>query len=250
MLHVRALTGEPVAELHVQELIARLPESEELLVVALKRLLGAELGCSRFRLKLLGEDGKEIDDGAPLSGLTGQADFTLVRMDFQTLDVVKDSIFISACKGGRLTEVECLLHARQNPDARDMRNNFTGIHMAANNGHLDVVRLLLEARTDKDAALQNGATALHIASERGHLDVARLLLEAGADKVAVMQDGATALHMAAQHGRLDVVRLLLKAGANKVAAMNDGATALHLAAQNCHVDVVRLLLEADAARVQ
>ena len=51
MLRVRALTGEPVAELHVEELRARLQEIEELLVVALKRLLGAKLGCPRFRLK-------------------------------------------------------------------------------------------------------------------------------------------------------------------------------------------------------
>ena len=56
MLHVRALSGEPVAELHLEELQAGLQESEDLLVVALKKLLGAQVGCSRFRLKLLGED--------------------------------------------------------------------------------------------------------------------------------------------------------------------------------------------------
>ena len=82
MLHVRSLSGEP-AELHVEELKAGLQETEELLVVALKRLLGAQLGCLRLQLKLLGEDSQVIDNDAPL---TGPADFTLVRIYFQSLD--------------------------------------------------------------------------------------------------------------------------------------------------------------------
>ena len=196
------LSGEPVAELHVEKLKAGLQGSENLLVVALKRLLGAQLGCSRFQLKLLGEDSQVIDNDAPLAG---PSDFTLVRMDFQSSDVATNEAFVSACEEGRVTEVERLLHSPQNPDARDARNNCTGIHMAARNGHLAIVRLLLEARADKDAAAQNGATALHPAAQLGHLDVVRLLLEAGADKDASMQHGATALQLATQNGHLDVV---------------------------------------------
>ena len=188
MLHVRALSGDPVAELHVEELEATLQEGS--LVLALKRFLAAKLGCSRFRMKLLQEDRQEINDDAPL---TGPADILLVRMDFQSSNVATDTAFLSACQGGHVTEVEPLLHALQNPDARDGQNNCTGIHWAVRNGHSDVVRLLLEAGADKDAATEDGGRALLFAAENGHLDVVRLLVEAGADKDAVMPDGPTAL---------------------------------------------------------
>ena len=108
MLHVRAaLSGNPVEELHVEELKVGLQETEELRVVALKRVLAAKLGCTRFRLKLLGGEAKVIADDAPLSS---PADFTLVRMDFQSSDEATNATFISACKEGRVTELEGQLH--------------------------------------------------------------------------------------------------------------------------------------------
>ena len=73
--------------------------------------------------------------------------------------------------------------------------------LAAFKGHLAVVRVLVEAGADKNAAKQNGATALMIAAFKGHLDVARVLVEAGADKNAAKQDGATALMSATQNGK-------------------------------------------------
>ena len=159
MLHVRALTGDPVAELHVEELKAL---QEGSLVLALKRFLAAKLGFSRFRMKLLEEDRTEIDDDAPL---TGAANILLVRMDFQASDPATNTAFVSACARGRVIEVERLLCAPQNPDARDAQKNCPAIHAAVRNGHLAIVRLLLEARADKDAALQNGTTALHHAAQ-------------------------------------------------------------------------------------
>lgn len=46
-------------------------------------------------------------------------------------------------------------------------------------GCLGVVQLLLEAESDKNAADANGATALMLAAFNGALEVVRLLLEAG-----------------------------------------------------------------------
>ena len=159
------------------------------------------------------------------------------------------------------------------------------MYRAAERGHFDVVRLLLEAGADKDAANGMGAAALCRAAERGHFEVVRLLLEAGADKDrrtsstprstglsfietehavwfgdlavphrllagadedAADADGAMALHVAAQHNHVEVVRLLLEAGADKDAENAFGATALSIAAEEGHLDVFRLLQEAGA----
>ena len=47
--------------------------------------------------------------------------------------------------------------------------------MAWQEGHLDIVLLLLEANADKDKAANNGETPLVMASQNGHVEVARLL---------------------------------------------------------------------------
>ena len=45
------------------------------------------------------------------------------------------------------------------------------LRTAAENGHLDVVRHLVEVGADKDQAQNQGATPLCIAAEKSHLDV-------------------------------------------------------------------------------
>ena len=66
----------------------------------------------------------------------------------------------------------------------------------------------------QDLAKRNGATAVLGASQNGHLEIVRLLLESGADKDLTKNDGATALTIASQNGHLEVVRLLLESGAD------------------------------------
>ena len=71
-----------------------------------------------------------------------------------------------------------------------------------------------------------------LASENGHVEVVRLLLEAGADKNLGNIIGSTALVLAAQPGREEVLRLLLEAGADTNLADNGDSTALMLASAN------------------
>ena len=90
-----------------------------------------------------------------------------------------------------------------------MTDGSTALIYAPHSSHLEVVRLLLEAGADKDAAITNyGATALHVAAAEGHLEVVRLLLEAGADRVAATTGAETASSIAAQHGHWAVVHAL------------------------------------------
>ena len=56
----------------------------------------------------------------------------------------------------------------------------------AQNGNLEVARLLLDAKPDKDKARNDGATPLRIAAQIRNLKVARLLLDAKADKDKAM----------------------------------------------------------------
>ena len=53
---------------------------------------------------------------------------------------------------------------------------------ASQTGHVEVLRLLLEAGADKFLQNNDGFSALRIASDKSHKDAHRLLQEFGADE--------------------------------------------------------------------
>ena len=78
-------------------------------------------------------------------------------------------------------------------------------------------------------------------AQNGHAEVIKMLLAAGADKDVAYKDGFTLLHLAAQNGQADVIKMLLAAGANKEEANKNGCTPLYLAARNGHAEVIERL---------
>ena len=132
------------------------------------------------------------------------------------------------------------LHLPMENDADSDFPPLPPIIFAAGRGHLEMVRLLLEARADKNTRdPDDGRTALMAAAARGHLRVVNFLLQVGADKEAATPDGDTALTYAAESGHLNVVYMLLEAGAD-IDAAADGHTPLILAACG-HLEIARLL---------
>jgi hypothetical protein len=111
-------------------------------------------------------------------------------------------------------------------------NDFA-LELASKNGHLEVVRLLVSNGANVNAMNDN---ALRLASKNGHLEVVRLLIDNGAN---VNARDNYALESASTYGHLEIVRLLVANGAN-VNAMNDNA--LRLASYNGHLEIVRFLV--------
>jgi ankyrin repeat protein len=115
---------------------------------------------------------------------------------------------------------------------------------------------LLEDLLKKGTVPVESVTALCAAASNGHVDVARILLEAKADVedwgqipirpfIGTTSVGLTPLMRAARH--VEMTRLLLqwKADVNR-AATSDGKTAVHYAVKAQAVSVLQLLLEAKA----
>jgi ankyrin repeat protein len=120
----------------------------------------------------------------------------------------------------------------------------TPLHLAAAEGHLEIVQLLMEQRFDINATI-NGFTPLHRAACGGHASVVEFLLNHKAiDIKCEGRYGLTPLHLAARNGKVQAVRLLLSHIDFDVGQNNrDEVTPLHLAAGHGHLEVVQLLLQ-------
>lgn len=88
--------------------------------------------------------------------------------------------FINACRNGNLSRAEKLLDDGANIEARDGSDRQTALVFAANEGHLNIVRMLIGRRANINAQDDKGWTALSEASYRGRYDVVDFLLEKGA----------------------------------------------------------------------
>lgn len=84
----------------------------------------------------------------------------------------------------------------------------TALFWASNQGHTEIVEILLEKGADVNEKDYDDYTALISASEKGHTEVVRMLLEKGADVNAKTNDGDTALIQASYYGHTEIVKLL------------------------------------------
>ena len=226
MLRVCTLAGEALATFSADEVDGKS-------VHQLKKSLAKQIGATRFQQRWLTADHTELHDDA----VAPCCDVQLVVVDFVQAEECEMEQLISACRENRPDELVDFLRKPLNP------RGATALYEAAENGHSEVVRLLLEAGAKIEPSplgrLFMQRTALHVAAAKGHFDVVRLLLEEGAEKDAGDSEWRrTALHVAAQNGHSNVVKLLLMAGVDKDVANEYAYTALHLAAREGHSEVV------------
>ena len=188
-----------------------------------------------------------------------------------------DEGLAAAAESGDADEARRFLAAGANPDApslisKEMAENFKGLadalekdvsperregaimparvlRRAAWRGHVDVVKVLLDAGANPDGLPNDEHIPLVVAAQDGHAVIVKMLLDAGANPNHAAPKGKFdssqyfAIEAAAQSsGRSKIVKMLLDAGAN----IED---ALHSAANNRTddaIEVVNMLLAAGA----
>lgn len=138
-----------------------------------------------------------------------------------------------AAENGHVDVVMLLLHKGADINFQKKKQRLTALHLAALNGHSAVVKSLLQEGAQADLQDDDGWTALHVAAWTGKIVVINVLLEF-VDVHQQGKDGVTALHCAAGQGRRDVVEMLIERGADVNTKDAYGWTALHWASKKRH----------------
>lgn len=126
------------------------------------------------------------------------------KTEVESLNMADESPLMAAALGGQLALCSKLI-AR---GAAVNKTGWTPLHYAATNGHVDVIRLLLEEHAFVDAESPNKTTPLMMAARYGSVDAARLLLQEGAEPLLRNDVGMTAIDFANSVNRADMARLI------------------------------------------
>ncbi|CAE7911679.1 ANKRD50, partial [Symbiodinium necroappetens] len=173
MLRIRSVSGEVLVTIELQSFLDALT-AEISPVRALKQHLHGFCGQPRFkqRLLVLGDDIllSDTDDEHILK----PGDVQLVVVNFRSTSALQVEELRGAAGSGQTSVVETILQRPQDPDLGDPAPLF----ITSAGGHLEVARLLLEAKADKDKTVNDGATPLYISAQNGHLEVTCLLVDA------------------------------------------------------------------------
>jgi ankyrin repeat protein len=143
----------------------------------------------------------------------------------------------------RKFHIERSLSPRSANESSQKTLDKNNLLLAAKDGHIDIVKLLIDKGADVNAKSSNGWTALMLASETGYIDIAKLLIDKGADVNAKSSNGWTALMLASKAGHIDIVKLLIDKGVDVNTNRDIGTTALVSASGAGHIDVVKLLID-------
>ncbi|KAK7883404.1 hypothetical protein LTR67_011275 [Exophiala xenobiotica] len=129
--------------------------------------------------------------------------------------------------------VQFLLSRGADPNAKAKRGE-TPLHCAAWRGYTSLARLLIAKKASADTR------ALELAATQGHIEVMKLLLENGVDPKQ-----SSGLCQAARQNLVEAVELLLDAGC-EIDKISDGYTPLMAAVGEGYVEMAQFLMQRGA----
>jgi ankyrin repeat protein len=115
------------------------------------------------------------------------------------------------------------------------------LYVAAQNGHVDVCRKLLDGGAALEWKGERDCTALHIAAGMGQTAVVKFLLERGADACATNVEGEHPILLACFNRHADTVKALMP-HAKLRHLRKHGSSLLHVAAEFCGPAMLKLVL--------
>ncbi|KAL3531825.1 hypothetical protein ACH5RR_005346 [Cinchona calisaya] len=170
--------------------------------------------------------------------------------------VANEHQLFSSVQNGELETVETMVH--QDPTILGLttvHGRLSALHVAAANGHLQVLSMLLDRSVNPDVLNRHKKTPLMLAAIHGKHSCVERLIQAGANILMFDSvNGRTCLHYAAYYGHSDCLQSIISAASSSPVAHSwgsarflnirdgNGATPLHLAARQRQAECVRILL--------
>ena len=125
------------------------------------------------------------------------------------------------------------------------KNTKTLLHFAAENGEIELFKLIVPHVEVKNPGNAYGWTPLHFAAKKGQIEICQLILNTlTEDKNPECGFGATPLHLAARYGHLEICKLLIENIQVKNPRSFCGKSPLQLALISNHSSVVDFIRSA------
>eukprot|EP00094_Tigriopus_californicus_P012733 TCALIF_12309-PA protein Name:"Similar to Ankrd6 Ankyrin repeat domain-containing protein 6 (Mus musculus)" AED:0.03 eAED:0.03 QI:0/0.75/0.77/0.88/0.87/1/9/51/721 len=148
-----------------------------------------------------------------------------------------------AASEGHLEVVKQLIERSSAIDHQDEVHGNTALHEAAWKGFSRTVEFLCKSKSNYYLRNRGGFSPLHLCCQNGHNETCRMLLRAGCKPNIKNNYGDTPLHTAARYGHAGVARILISAKCNPNLQNKNGDTPMHIAAAMGRRKLVRILLE-------
>jgi len=110
-------------------------------------------------------------------------------------------------------------------------SDMTALDLAAKDGGVEFISLLLQNGAKVDCASSDGIQAVHRVAECGKDEALETLVRHGADVNAAANNGTTPMHLAARYNWYSTLQALIEMGGDVNATDNDGHAALYHAAK-------------------
>jgi ankyrin repeat protein len=156
-----------------------------------------------------------------------------------------------AASAGRLEIVKYLAGKVDHIDICDQNGN-TPLHYAVSemvSYNSDVIKCLVELGADMHQGNECGETALHLAVENGKLEILKYFEERGANFDFQNENGCTLLHCAAKETNLELVKYVAERRVNIDAIDKNCESPIMYAAQKGSLPIVKYLIEVKNANV-
>ena len=158
--------------------------------------------------------------------------------------VTRTSSLINAARSNNLEALAGALAAGDDVNDNTGLGGMTALHWTAKNGNPDLTRALIAVKGDPNSPNKVGKTPVTLAAEEGHLEVLQMLLDNGGNMEAIDQIGGTPLLWASGLCQTpETVEFLIGKGANVNIVDINGMTPLIWAAGIGQPAVVRMLLD-------
>ena len=165
------------------------------------------------------------------------------RSDYMDSDQHRPMLHVM-CRDGNTHVVKQMIEYAANINTR-CDFGYTPLHYAAEYGHLDIAKILLENSADIHLldGTKSSLTALHKSICFGHKEVASFLIEKGANIDQKDGSGWSPLHLAILYNQGEIAEILIESGADVHQRDGFGYTPLNMAILEDRSDIVEMLLE-------